>query len=143
MARIIPNDELNAHRRERYASDPEYRAKRLADSARYRAEKGKKRYPEWERAYHLKTKYGITVEEYDALLEQQGGCCAICGTDDPKKKFFSVDHDHQTGKVRGLLCQPCNLGLGHVREDLDVVMSMAAYLMRSENLLANITEGVI
>ena len=60
--------------------------------------------------------YGITPEDYDRMLEEQGGRCAMCRTDDPGGhggvKHFHVDHDHETGVVRGLLCDTCNRGLG-------------------------------
>lgn len=60
---------------------------------------------------HLMTRYGITPEQYGMMLMDQDGVCAICKTADPqgKRKFFCVDHNHTTGKVRGLLCQSCNI----------------------------------
>lgn len=66
-----------------------------------------------QRGYRLKRRYGITAEQYDALLEAQGGVCAICG-EPPKGKALHVDHDHATGGVRGLLCggyRSCNTTL--------------------------------
>jgi hypothetical protein len=71
--------------------------------------------------------YGLTVDAYDALLAEQGGCCAICG-DPPGKRPLAVDHDHETGDVRGLLCLPCNTGLGLFRDDLERLAAAAAYL---------------
>jgi hypothetical protein len=53
---------------------------------------------------------GVTVEQYDAMLAAQGGGCAICGTK-PKTRRLDVDHDHKTGRVRGLLCHRCNRAL--------------------------------
>ncbi len=61
-------------------------------------------------------RYGITVEQYDAMLRQQNGLCAICGRA-PKRFRLAVDHDHETGEIRGLLCTRCNLGLGWFRDD--------------------------
>ena len=62
----------------------------------------------------LKAKYGITIEQYDAILASQGGLCAICGTDKAHgfNDTFHVDHDHLTGRIRGLLCFACNRRLG-------------------------------
>lgn len=82
----------------------------------------------------LRKKYGISLEEYEALLEAQGGGCGICGAPDPlldpeaPKVAFAVDHCHETGKVRGVLCAPCNLGLGHFRDDPSRLRAAVAYL---------------
>lgn len=63
---------------------------------------------------NLKYLYGITLEEYNRLSIRQNGVCAVCGTFQPTKAHsrLCVDHDHDTGKVRGLLCSKCNIGLG-------------------------------
>lgn len=78
------------------------------------------------RRYALK-KYGLTPEDYDAMLERQSGRCAICASPDPHSRWgrFHIDHDHETGRVRGLLCHPCNLHLGLVEARLP---QMASYL---------------
>lgn len=61
----------------------------------------------------LKTKYGITIVEYDAMFKEQQGLCAICGLPERRNNvWLSVDHSHETGKVRGLLCYNCNGYLG-------------------------------
>lgn len=77
-------------------------------------------------------KYDMTVAEYDAMLAAQGGGCAICGSTDPKgragSRYFHVDHCHSTGQVRGLLCAPCNLGLGAFRDQPDLLISAIDYL---------------
>jgi hypothetical protein len=65
----------------------------------------------WRRA-SLKYNFGITTEQYDAMLTDQGGHCALCPTTDDGRRRLSVDHDHSTGKVRGLLCFRCNTRLG-------------------------------
>ena len=73
----------------------------------------------------------MTMEEYDTLLEKQGGVCAVCGTDDTtysKGNHFHVDHNHTTGKVRGLLCGHCNLAIGQVKEDPQIIHNMISYL---------------
>ena len=63
------------------------------------------------RKSHLKRKYGLTLEAFDELLASQGGGCAICGKSDPD----NVDHDHATGRVRGILCFNCNIAIGQAR----------------------------
>jgi hypothetical protein len=69
--------------------------------------------PDYHRAYKLLKRFGLTLEDYNRMLEEQGGRCAICGRE-PNGQQLSVDHDHETNEVRGLLCQPCNLALGHL-----------------------------
>lgn len=75
--------------------------------------------------------YGITPEGYDSMLAEQDGRCAICRTLEPGRNFFVVDHDHDTGKVRGLLCVKCNSGLGMFDDDPVVLMHATQYLTRS------------
>ena len=76
------------------------------------------------RHYHLKRRYGIGADEFDELVVQQGGVCAICGRPDPEH----VDHDHETGAVRGILCFNCNGGLGQFRDSIDSLLTAASYL---------------
>lgn len=64
----------------------------------------------------LKT-YGLTLEQYEALYEAQGGVCYICQRATGKVRRLAVDHDHNSGYVRGLLCKPCNSVLAHARDD--------------------------
>lgn len=81
-----------------------------------------------QRKYHLMSIYGITVDEYDALLKAQGGVCAICGKP-PKTRRLGVDHDHKTGVVRGLLCYFCNHRLlGGVKDDVEKLRAAVKYL---------------
>lgn len=82
---------------------------------------------------HAMARYGITVEDYQRMLGAQGGVCAICGSDDPKmrkgaRQRFCVDHDHETGRVRGLLCMPCNTALGGFRDDPERLRKAVTYL---------------
>jgi Recombination endonuclease VII len=81
------------------------------------------------RAYHLLTRYGLTEETFDAMLTQQGGKCAICRK--PFGKIFT-DHSHATGKVRGLLCGPCNMYIGHVLEAPEVLTRAIEYLLNPQ-----------
>ena len=77
-----------------------------------------------ERSYLLKLRYGISAAEVQSLIEKQGGTCAICRT----KPAVHVDHDHATGRVRGILCFACNRGLGKVGDSVEVLRAMIAYL---------------
>lgn len=76
------------------------------------------------RTYHLKRRYGITAADADAMLLEQEGLCAICG----RAAAVHVDHDHSTGRVRGLLCFNCNGGLGQFKDRIDVLESAVDYL---------------
>ncbi len=74
-------------------------------------------------------KFGITIEKYESLLKEQGGMCALCGSPPTAKKYrLSIDHDHSTGIVRGLLCNKCNLGLGLLGDSMESIMRVAEYL---------------
>jgi hypothetical protein len=95
--------------------------------------KWRKNNPHKSRVYQLKRDYNLTSEEYSALLEEQQGVCAICCQADSTGKQLSVDHDHTTGKVRGLLCSGCNLALGSVKENITILENMMAYIRKHEN----------
>ncbi|GIJ23721.1 endonuclease VII domain-containing protein [Micromonospora lutea] len=76
------------------------------------------------REYHLRRRYGIGQREFDELLAEQGGVCAVCGDPDPEH----VDHDHRTGWVRGILCFNCNGGLGQFRDSPTRLARAITYL---------------
>jgi hypothetical protein len=75
----------------------------------------------------LRITYGLTFDEYQAMAEAQGNRCAICRQEDTTR--LAIDHDHETGKVRGLLCRRCNIALGLLGDDASQVMAAAAYLI--------------
>lgn len=82
---------------------------------------------------HLRNTYGITLDEYNALLTVQNNKCAGCGTDSEKaqRNKLYVDHCHSTGKIRGLLCQQCNTALGMVKDNINTLSSLISYLKQS------------
>jgi len=82
------------------------------------------------RNYYYKKIYGITLEQFNKTLQKQDGCCAICDevSSHKRHKHLSVDHDHKTGKVRGILCDNCNQGLGKFKECRKLLMKAAEYL---------------
>lgn len=81
---------------------------------------------EYKRRYDLRTRYGISPEEYDSLLDSQQGKCPICEL--PLRGTAQVDHDHESGRVRGLLCVTCNLGIGHSRDSPRTLRGAIPYL---------------
>lgn len=113
--------------RERYQSFPEKAARRRAANRAWLAANPEKR-DRWARQSWLRRRYGMTIEEYDALLASQNGACAACGGLDPNGRRLAVDHDHATNAVRGLLCDFCNRAIGLVRDDPRVADGIAAYL---------------
>ncbi len=119
-------ERLKARDAARYAADPEGEKARVTA---YKAANPEKR-DLWQAKSNLK-KYGITPEEKQALFDKQGGRCAICPTLlVPGRKGMQIDHDHETGAVRGLLCAMCNVMLGDFREVPLLFEVAASYLQR-------------
>lgn len=105
-------------------SSPEAKAK----LALYRkTEKGKSR--KWESAIRLR--YGITAKIYETMLAEQGGVCAVCKSPSSGRKSpkFHIDHDHDSGALRGLLCNTCNNGMG-LTDSPDLLLAKVAYLAK-------------
>jgi hypothetical protein len=131
----------------RAMADPERRAKKARSCKEYRErypEKVKEwnrkmllsRTEEYNRNAHMKCVYGITTDEYDEMFRLQDGVCATCGRPETRKNRhrgicrLHIDHDHVTGKVRGLLCCKCNWAIGGVNEDTEILRKMIEYLER-------------
>lgn len=92
--------------------------------------------------YELSKAYGISIDEYNSLLAKQNGVCAICKTPETSKnnegsvRNLAVDHDHRSGRVRGLVCMSCNTSLGLFKDNTTFLFNAAQYLqMNHENLL--------
>lgn len=84
--------------------------------------------------YALKRRYGISSKEYENLLTQQNYKCIICDIDKCKSgRNFAVDHDHVTGKIRGLLCSACNTGLGQFKDSPELLQKAIKYLEKDKN----------
>jgi len=84
-------------------------------------------------ATNIKSKYGITIEQYDEKFEAQDGLCAICGKPETRTHKgvpmrLCVDHNHDTGEVRKLLCFKCNFAVGLVYEDHDILLKLSEYI---------------
>jgi hypothetical protein len=85
--------------------------------------------PESRRSLHLKQRYGLTVEDWDSIFLEQKGSCKICGTHQSElDRPLYVDHDHETGEVRGLLCQKCNFGIANFRDNIELLKNAVIYL---------------
>lgn len=132
---------LAANRR-RYLADPAVaiaRVQRWQQSNRDRVNESQRKRrsdPEAkrrERAGHLMRKYGMTIEQYDSMLADQGGGCFICGRPPREDISLHVDHDHSTGKVRGILCFCCNNALADFQEDPQLLIKAAGYVSQHAN----------
>jgi hypothetical protein len=116
---------VNAKAKAEYALDG---SKQREQASRWYAE-NKERGRQTRRAWKLLKKFAVTEADYQRMLEQQGGVCAICrGTQTVR---LAVDHSHKTGDTRGLLCRRCNLGLGFFDDSPGTLMAAIAYLARS------------
>lgn len=81
----------------------------------------------------LMNTFGLTLEDYDRMLSEQQGGCAICGTAEAGGRgFFHVDHDHETEEIRGLLCANCNLGIGNMADSPEILEEAARYLRKQQ-----------
>ncbi len=101
-----------------YTSTPEKRV----------AIRKKKRESRWQINDRLVRRHGITLAEYEALLVKQNGACAVCRDACDSGMRLAVDHDHSTGRIRGLLCRRCNQGIGVMRDDPARLRRAADYL---------------
>ena len=95
--------------------------------------------PLYRQKVQLKYKFNITLEQYDKMFEEQKGSCATCDKPETCKDKYgnvrrlAVDHNHKTGKVRGLLCAACNHSLGNIKEDIATLLKMIVYLRKYNN----------
>lgn len=123
----------------KYNQRPNVKIKKREYSQRLEIKEKKKEYyqnnknriKEWD----LKRHYGLNIKGYNKLLKQQGGVCAICRNKEISKqnkkiKFLSVDHDHITGKNRGLLCKNCNTAIGSLSDDVLILQKAIEYLKK-------------
>jgi Autographiviridae endonuclease VII len=125
----------DARRKRRYLENPQREIERVrawqrANPQRVRAWAARNRDKRLRklRETHLRNKFGLTVEEYDEILEAQDGVCALCDSLPTPGISLHVDHDHGTGEIRGLLCVRCNNALGLFREDPDLLKRAVRYV---------------
>ena len=126
-----------AAKRQRYLADPQAaiaRVKRWQQAnpdrvnVYHRARRAEPATKKAERSGYLKRKYGITVEQYDELLASQGGRCAICRREPRPDISLHLDHDHESGQLRGILCFRCNNALGDFDDDPTLLQAALGYL---------------
>src|SRR5689334_20801324 len=100
------------------AARAKYAANREAVLAKCYAYRQTRNWKDVQRRANIKHRYGLSWERYQEMLAVQGGCCAICGEATGK---LDVDHDHDSGQIRALLCHPCNLMVGNCRESIAIL----------------------
>jgi hypothetical protein len=83
--------------------------------------------PDFVRDRNRKARYGITSEEYECMFEKQGRVCAICLKNNGEK--WHVDHCHNSNKIRSILCRSCNLMIGHAKDDPEILVAAAQYIL--------------
>jgi hypothetical protein len=82
------------------------------------------------KASHQKAYYGLTSEQRNQRFIEQGYCCAVCETQNPKGRNWNTDHDHHNNKARGVLCSPCNMALGCIDDNIDTLYRLIEYLKK-------------
>lgn len=115
-------------REKRRQYDREYSRTRGYEDQKAWREANPEKWADINRRSMLKRRYGITTEQYDAMLARQGERCAICWQECKTGRRLAVDHDHETMTVRGLLCSSCNQGLGNFADSPDLLEAAARYL---------------
>ena len=124
---------MNKYRKENNYNKKYYEEHKEKDKKRclenyYKNKNSPEKKLKW-RENQLKVKYGITLEEWNVMYEEQGYSCAICNSDAPVGSgVLHVDHCHDTGKIRGLLCHHCNVALGSFKEDIKILEKAIKYI---------------
>lgn len=114
---------ISKYNKMRWKVDPKHRERIYS----YRDKN--KNFKKYQRDYNLEKLYGITQAEYEALLARQNGGCAVCGEFIPHRgPHMPIDHDHETGLVRGIVCNKHNRGIGLFNDNPDLLRSAAEYL---------------
>ena len=125
-------EKLKAKRNRYYLKNKDFLYKKKKERDRKNPIKTRVQVRKYNRRYHLKKFYGVTEKIFDEMFLGQQGKCAICGLDD--KKTLCVDHNHKNGKVRGLLCNKCNIKLGYYEEGKNFHNEATEYLKKYEAL---------
>jgi hypothetical protein len=123
--RLANREEINRRQRAGWWAN---RKERLMGNAAYYAT-----HKEEMKAVTRKRKYGLSQDDFNAMLEKQGMACAVCHKNVwPGKRLSHIDHDHKTGKVRGILCSHCNTALGLMNDSLDIIKAMEGYVRKNQ-----------
>jgi hypothetical protein len=116
-----------AHRAEKKKYNDDHR-EHLDECQRINRTNNIEKYRRKEKNYNLKKNYGINIDQYNDMLKKQKNKCLICHNEFKPMKNTHVDHNHTTGKVRGLLCTKCNSALGYFNDDINILKEAIKYL---------------
>lgn len=132
--RILSRIYYQKFKEKKNANAKAYYQSHKEEASKYR-KKWIKENPDKRFEYHLiKTYFGMTLNQYNELFNKQCGCCAICGAHPiGKRRMLHVDHDHNTGKTRGLLCHTCNILLGGAKDNVDILYKAIDYLTKNKS----------
>lgn len=134
MSRAVSMSPRNIKRRQEYLL--------VAEERRHASREWRRRNPERAKARDSKLhrSYGMTESQFQVMLAEHGGVCAICKQPPKRNRRLGIDHCHTTGRVRGLLCDPCNLGIGNLKDSPDLLEKSAAYIRQHS---ARTDEGIV
>ena len=138
MCKICRNRRESNRKMKRYRNDSEYRAK-VNECNRKQSRERTLKNPDYQIDLHMKSRYDISLKEYNELFESQKGVCAICQKPETQKhndkiKRLHIDHDHVTGKIRALLCSECNTGIGKFKDNIEILHKAISYLEKHSNM---------
>lgn len=129
------NQQARKNHARRVAEDPEgYRAAKAKAAKKYLASLSPERKEEIrkrQRQYRLKRQYSLSAEQFTDMFQRQGNACALCKSS-TTAHHWAVDHNHKTGAVRAILCHNCNVGIGHLQDNPELLRSAANYIERHD-----------
>ena len=120
-----------AHRAEKKKYNDDHR-EHLTECQKINRTNNIEKYRKKEKNYNLKKNYGINIDQYNDMLNAQNNKCLICHTEFKTMKSTYIDHNHITGKVRGLLCVKCNSGIGYLNDDINLLKEAINYLINTD-----------
>lgn len=132
--------EYSRRRREKVNNDPVLKSKSLEWQKEYRSKHPEKFNKNFSLKSKLKSQYNLSLDEYNAIIREQNGVCAICFKSPMLTKRLAVDHCHTTKKVRGLLCTACNVAIGLMKNNPILFENAKNYLIHSPKQVETIIE---
>jgi hypothetical protein len=127
LAHYHANHDAAIARKQRYS---ENNREEIRERARQWAKDNADKVKEWAWESGIKRRHGMTRSDYEKIYNEQSGLCAICGQPPREGKKLCIDHNHDTGAIRGLLCRNCNAAIGQLNDDIGMLKKAIQYLIR-------------